>query len=182
MSLTQKSTYSQSRTDVAVTDVDRPFARVSLSRILKLPSILTLFNFSVIPRKRKISSHHTSYNPRSKLSKLICEASHFLLIQMLCNLSNQPIDDSAALKVILTRLTQHSTFPNVLLHGKSLGGWDELRALHSSNSLTTVLAERRIVVQNGNIYWPSNLHIFVWYFSYIMNISAVTEYRIILDY
>ncbi|KAL9711510.1 hypothetical protein Ac2012v2_004580 [Leucoagaricus gongylophorus] len=61
-------------------------------------------------------------------------------------------DDSAALKVILTRLTQHSTFPNVLLHGKSLGGWDELRALHSSNSLTTVLAERRIVVQNGNIY------------------------------
>jgi len=36
-----------------VTDVDRPFARVSLSRILRLPSILTLFNFQLFQESEK---------------------------------------------------------------------------------------------------------------------------------
>ncbi|KAF5351705.1 hypothetical protein D9756_007656 [Leucocoprinus leucothites] len=57
-------------------------------------------------------------------------------------------DDSAALKAILTRLTQHSTFPNVLVCGKSLGGWDDIRALHDTHSLAAALEKCGVHVRN----------------------------------
>jgi len=44
-------------------------------------------------------------------------------------------EDGDLLKVILTRLTKHSTFPNVILRGRSLGGADDLQALHEGGKL-----------------------------------------------
>jgi len=44
-------------------------------------------------------------------------------------------EDGDLLKVILTRLTNHSTFPNIILRGHSLGGADELQALHDAGKL-----------------------------------------------
>ncbi|KXN90948.1 Glutaredoxin-C4, chloroplastic [Leucoagaricus sp. SymC.cos] len=60
-------------------------------------------------------------------------------------------DDSAALKAILTRLTQHSTFPNILVRGKSLGGSDDLQALHDAKSLAVALRKGGVVIGNKNI-------------------------------
>jgi glutaredoxin-related protein len=45
------------------------------------------------------------------------------------------------IKHLLTRLTNHSTFPNILLRGKSIGGSDNLQALHANKSLKKLLEE-----------------------------------------
>lgn len=36
---------------------------------------------------------------------------------------------------MLTRLTGRSTFPNVILHGKSIGGGNEITAMHNDGQL-----------------------------------------------
>jgi len=46
-------------------------------------------------------------------------------------------------KQYLTRLTQHSTFPNIIIKGRTIGGSDDLHQLHDGNSL------RRILVAAG---------------------------------
>lgn len=43
------------------------------------------------------------------------------------------------IKHLLTRLTQHATFPNILLGGKSIGGSDRLQQLHADGTLKTSL-------------------------------------------
>ncbi|TFK44311.1 thioredoxin-like protein [Crucibulum laeve] len=48
-------------------------------------------------------------------------------------------DDGNVLKSLLTRLTGHSTFPNIVIRGKSLGGSDNLQELHASYSLVQLL-------------------------------------------
>ncbi|KAF8197884.1 thioredoxin-like protein [Pholiota molesta] len=50
-------------------------------------------------------------------------------------------DDGNMIKHLLTRLTNHSTFPNILLRGKSIGGSDNLQALHANKSLKKLLEE-----------------------------------------
>ncbi|KAL5528611.1 hypothetical protein ACEPAF_7747 [Sanghuangporus sanghuang] len=49
--------------------------------------------------------------------------------------------DAEQIKVVLTRLTQHSTFPNVFIDGKSIGGSDDLTKLHSDGQLVNLLTE-----------------------------------------
>ncbi|EGN99923.1 hypothetical protein SERLA73DRAFT_180246 [Serpula lacrymans var. lacrymans S7.3] len=44
-------------------------------------------------------------------------------------------DDGDFIKLILTRLTEHSTFPNIVLKGKSIGGSDDLHVLHAQGKL-----------------------------------------------
>jgi glutaredoxin len=44
-------------------------------------------------------------------------------------------DDGDFLKAVLTRLTGRSTFPNVILHGKSIGGSDDIAAMHKDGQL-----------------------------------------------
>ncbi|KAH7927545.1 hypothetical protein BV22DRAFT_989096, partial [Leucogyrophana mollusca] len=44
-------------------------------------------------------------------------------------------DDGDFIKLILTRLTNHSTFPNIVLNGKGLGGSDNLHTLHAQGKL-----------------------------------------------
>jgi len=50
-------------------------------------------------------------------------------------------DDGNVIKHLLTRLTNHSTFPNILIRGKSIGGSDDLQALHSNKSLTKLIEQ-----------------------------------------
>ncbi|KAF9462433.1 glutaredoxin [Collybia nuda] len=50
-------------------------------------------------------------------------------------------EDSNIIKSILTRLTHHSTFPNIIIRGKSIGGSDDLQALHVQRDLIKVLVE-----------------------------------------
>ncbi|KAF8973030.1 thioredoxin-like protein [Flammula alnicola] len=50
-------------------------------------------------------------------------------------------DDGNVIKHLLTRLTNHSTFPNILLRGKSIGGSDRLHELHENKSLKKLLEE-----------------------------------------
>ncbi|KAF8347711.1 thioredoxin-like protein [Amanita rubescens] len=47
--------------------------------------------------------------------------------------------DGSILKTILGRLTGRATFPNVIVHGKSIGGSDDLAALHESGKLKKIL-------------------------------------------
>ncbi|KAJ6507258.1 thioredoxin-like protein [Mycena vitilis] len=55
-------------------------------------------------------------------------------------------DDATQVKSVLTRLTRHGTFPNVVLRGKSLGGSDQLQALHADKSLRHMLEGAGIVI------------------------------------
>ncbi|KAJ3813165.1 glutaredoxin, partial [Lentinula lateritia] len=57
-------------------------------------------------------------------------------------------EDAAQLKTVLTRLTRRSTFPNILLRGKSIGGSDDLHALHNANALRDMFQEAGLDV-NG---------------------------------
>ncbi|KAG5638326.1 hypothetical protein H0H81_000744 [Sphagnurus paluster] len=56
--------------------------------------------------------------------------------------------DSDIFKIVLGRLTQHHTFPNVIIRGKSIGGSDDLQALHDQKQLTKVLERAGAVVRN----------------------------------
>ncbi|KAF7376593.1 Thioredoxin-like protein [Mycena sanguinolenta] len=53
--------------------------------------------------------------------------------------STSEAHDAIQLKTVLTRLTHHSTFPNIVLRGKSLGGSDNLQGLHADKSLRRML-------------------------------------------
>ena len=44
-------------------------------------------------------------------------------------------DDGDFIKAVLTRLTGRSTFPNVILRGKSIGGADDISAMHKEGQL-----------------------------------------------
>ncbi|KAJ7152635.1 thioredoxin-like protein [Mycena crocata] len=48
-------------------------------------------------------------------------------------------DDATEVKHVLTRLTSHATFPNVVIRGESVGGSDALQALHEDGSLRRML-------------------------------------------
>ncbi|PBK95480.1 thioredoxin-like protein [Armillaria gallica] len=56
-------------------------------------------------------------------------------------------DDSIQLKSLLTRLTSHSTFPNVILRGNSIGGSDDLAKLHTEGKLKGILEEAGVKVR-----------------------------------
>lgn len=49
--------------------------------------------------------------------------------------------DADQIKALLTRLTSHSTFPNVFIDGKSIGGSDNLAKLHSGGELVSLLTD-----------------------------------------
>jgi len=55
--------------------------------------------------------------------------------------------DSSHIKTLLTRLTRRSTFPNVILHGRSLGGSDDLMRLHEEDRLRPVMKAAGVEVR-----------------------------------
>ncbi|TFK25225.1 thioredoxin-like protein [Coprinopsis marcescibilis] len=60
--------------------------------------------------------------------------------------------DGDVIKALLTRLTGHSTFPNVIIQGKSIGGSDNLHELHSSGNLEKLIKDTGAKVKKT----PSN--------------------------
>lgn len=48
-------------------------------------------------------------------------------------------DDGNMIKHLLTRLTNHSTFPNILFRGQSIGGSDNLNKLHTDKTLAELI-------------------------------------------
>ncbi|KAF8631864.1 hypothetical protein AX15_002134 [Amanita polypyramis BW_CC] len=50
-------------------------------------------------------------------------------------------DDGSIIKTLLGRMTGHVTFPNILVRGKSIGGSDDLLALHHNQRLGEILQE-----------------------------------------
>ncbi|KIL69446.1 hypothetical protein M378DRAFT_786012 [Amanita muscaria Koide BX008] len=65
--------------------------------------------------------------------------------------------DSSIIRPVLTRLTDRATLPNILLRGKSIGGSDELLALHRSQKLEHILREAGAVVRaTGEESTPMN--------------------------
>ena len=63
------------------------------------------------------------------------------MLELLLYFSDIFVDDGNVIKHLLTRLTHHSTFPNILLHGKSIGGSDALDELHESKALRKLLED-----------------------------------------
>ncbi|KAH8118955.1 thioredoxin-like protein [Phellopilus nigrolimitatus] len=53
-------------------------------------------------------------------------------------------DDADLIKAILTRLTGHSTFPNIFIEGQSIGGSDNLAGLHADGRLIKLLTDAGI--------------------------------------
>lgn len=58
-----------------------------------------------------------------------------------------PLDDATQVKTVLTRLTHHSTFPNVIIRGKSVGGSDHLQALHADKALRRKLEAAGLTIR-----------------------------------
>ncbi|KAF4597872.1 hypothetical protein EYR38_006264 [Pleurotus pulmonarius] len=56
-------------------------------------------------------------------------------------------DDDVQIKALLTRLTGRGTFPNVIVRGKTIGGSDDVRDLHSKGLLRPKLEEAGVIVQ-----------------------------------
>ncbi|EDR11931.1 glutaredoxin [Laccaria bicolor S238N-H82] len=57
-------------------------------------------------------------------------------------------DDNNVIKLLLSRLTHHSTFPNILIQGKSIGGSDDLIALHNDRTLAKMLERAGVTIQS----------------------------------
>jgi glutaredoxin-related protein len=63
------------------------------------------------------------------------------------SLSLFPADDGDFIKAVLTRLTGRSTFPNVILRGKSIGGSDDLAAMHEDGRLRQLFEKAGLQVR-----------------------------------
>ncbi|KAL8287194.1 hypothetical protein RQP46_003646 [Phenoliferia psychrophenolica] len=58
--------------------------------------------------------------------------------------------DGVNLKGLLTRKTGHSTFPNIIIGSRSIGGWDDLELLERDNTaFLALLKEAGITVHRG---------------------------------
>jgi len=58
-------------------------------------------------------------------------------------------EDGDLIKVILTRLTKHSTFPNIILRGRSIGGADDLQASHDAGKLEELFEDNGLSVHGS---------------------------------
>ncbi|KAI0266976.1 glutaredoxin [Gloeopeniophorella convolvens] len=56
-------------------------------------------------------------------------------------------DDGDFIKAVLTRLTGRGTFPNAILRGRSLGGADDLAAMHREGRLRQLLEKAGLRVR-----------------------------------
>ncbi|GES98294.1 thioredoxin-like protein [Rhizophagus clarus] len=68
-------------------------------------------------------------------------------------------DDADEFKQALIKTTYRSTFPNVFIDGKSIGGSDELAIMHSNGRLSEILVDAGVLdsseTQNHEIFRPS---------------------------
>ncbi|KAG6879660.1 hypothetical protein C0992_000102 [Termitomyces sp. T32_za158] len=80
-----------------------------------------------------------SYCPYSRRAKKLLETYHIQPAPQVVEVDLRLDDD--IIKTILGRITQHHTFPNILIRGKSIGGSDDLQALHAERTLTQILEQ-----------------------------------------
>jgi len=99
-------------------------------RELEKNSPLVVFSKSYCPHSRRANSLLQSYalDPPPRVVEVDLRA------------------DGDLLKVILTRLTKHSTFPNIILRGRSLGGADDIQALHDGRKLVELFEGNGLTV------------------------------------
>ncbi|KAF8417995.1 glutaredoxin [Boletus edulis BED1] len=88
-----------------------------------------------------------SYCPYSKRAKKLLETYDLLPAPKVIEVDLRA--DSAHIKTLLIRLTDRSTFPNVILHGRSIGGSDELIRLHEEGRLRQVLEKAGVKVRGA---------------------------------
>ncbi|KAM0746294.1 glutaredoxin-domain-containing protein [Meredithblackwellia eburnea MCA 4105] len=83
--------------------------------------------------------------PHSKRAKELLRKYHLSPEPHIVEVDLRP--DGANLKALLTRKTHHSTFPNIVLGGRSIGGADDLEALErESSSFRELLKDSGITV------------------------------------
>jgi len=88
-----------------------------------------------------------SYCPYSKRAKKLLETYDLSPAPKVIEVDLRA--DSAHIKTLLIRLTHRSTFPNVILHGRSIGGSDELIRLHEEGRLRNMLEKAGVRVRSG---------------------------------
>ncbi|RDB24795.1 Glutaredoxin [Hypsizygus marmoreus] len=98
-----------------------------------------------LTKKYPIVVFSKSYCPYSRRAKQLLETYNIHPAPKVIEVDLR--EDSEIIKTILTRLTQHSTFPNIVIRGKSIGGSDDLQALHAQRLLTKVLEQAGAVVR-----------------------------------
>jgi len=74
-----------------------------------------------------------SYCPYSRKAKKLLETYNLTPPPKIIEVDLR--DDGDFIKLVLTRLTEHSTFPNIILNGRGLGGNDDLHTLHAQGKL-----------------------------------------------
>jgi len=74
-----------------------------------------------------------SYCPYSRKTKKLLETYNLTPPPKIIEVDLR--DDGDFIKLILTRLTEHSTFPNIILNGQGLGGNDDLHTLRAQGKL-----------------------------------------------
>ncbi|KZO93149.1 thioredoxin-like protein [Calocera viscosa TUFC12733] len=78
-----------------------------------------------------------TYCPFSKRAKALLSELHLSPAPFIVEADLR--SDTNLIKSLLTKLTHHSTFPNVFVGGVSLGGSDDIAALHESGRLKDIL-------------------------------------------
>jgi len=89
-----------------------------------------------------------TYCPYSKKAKTLLEIYDLVPPPKIVEIDLR--EDGDLIKLILGRLTAHLTFPNVILHGKSLGGSDDIKTLHDTGKLKSIFEEGGVRVL-GNV-------------------------------
>ncbi|KAF8636383.1 hypothetical protein AX17_003565 [Amanita inopinata Kibby_2008] len=146
---------------LVTTDVER---RYTLSNAVEINPTEPI-DFSVyaggrkwVDWKREVKRLNTNY-PVVVFSKTYCPYS-LRAKKILASYDIQPPpyivevdlrDDGNIIKTLLTRMTNRSTFPNILVQGKSIGGSDDLLSLHQSRSFEKILLDAGAVVRMQNI-------------------------------
>ncbi|KAG6857702.1 hypothetical protein H0H87_004118 [Tephrocybe sp. NHM501043] len=88
-----------------------------------------------------------SYCPYSRRAKKLLETYNIQPAPKVIEVDLRSDDD--IIKTILGRLTQHHTFPNIIVRGHTIGGSDDLQYLHAQRTLVNVLEQAGATVRNG---------------------------------
>lgn len=52
--------------------------------------------------------------------------------------------------MVLKEISARDTFPNIFLHGKTLGGADDLEELHETGVLKQLLSQNKLLVPSSD--------------------------------
>ncbi|KAG5640763.1 hypothetical protein DXG03_007257 [Asterophora parasitica] len=122
-----------------VKNLNKKYPVVVFSKVRQRLSVATTFLLSPITQ---------TYCPYSRRAKKLLETYNIQPPPKVIEVDLRR--DSDMVKNILGRLTLHYTFPNVIIRGQSIGGSDDIQALHAQGQLTKVLQRGGAVVgKNG---------------------------------